>query len=389
MIALTEVLNAKILIVDDQQSNVLLLEQMLLKEGYRNVLSTMNPVEVCALHQEHDFDLILLDLQMPEMDGFQVMDGMKEIERHGYAPILVITAQPGHKLRALNAGAKDFISKPIEAVEFQTRVRNMLEVRLLYKKLENYNVLLEHTVQERTAQLSASEARFKNFTELTSDWYWEQDDQGRFTTVSGPVFEMLGIASGSEESAFIPAEGNEAELANLKYNIANRRPFFDFVYTLQKADGKTRHLQVSGEPMFDASCRFIGYRGVGVEITDRHYAFRKEANFRKAVDVIGFGLCLINRHTMNILDMNDVMCSKSGFGRTDLQQRALPDLQVGSAEQLSSVFDAVLAKAGAQYISGNMLCADGSLCAVRVDFHSFLDDADAVMVGTFDFSPAP
>ena len=382
MIDSNEVKNAKILIVDDQRPNVLLLEQMLLRDGYQNVTSTMNPLEVCALHQKHDFDLILLDLQMPEMDGFQVMEGMKEIEHHGYAPILVITAQPDHKLRALKAGAKDFISKPIEAVEFQTRVKNMLEVRLLYKKLESHNELLEKKVQERTAQLSASEARFKKFTELTSDWYWEQDDQGKFTTVSGPVFDMLGISGSGHD------EWNEAELANLKYNIANRRPFFDFVYTLQKADGKTQHLQVSGEPMFDASCRFIGYRGVGVEITARHYAYRKEANFRKAVDVVGFGLCLIDRHTMRILDVNETMCGKSGFGRAELLQQTLPDLRVGSAQQLSAVFDAVLANAGTRQISAQLLGADGAVRAAQVEFHSFLDDAQTVMVGTFDFRAA-
>src|SRR6195256_2967627 len=108
-------------------------------------------------------------------------------------PILVITAQPGHKLRALQAGAKDFVSKPFDLVEVRTRIRNLLEVRLLYKKLENYNKVLEQTVQERTAELRESEARYRSLTELASDWYWEQDENGNFTKVSGPVLEMLGI----------------------------------------------------------------------------------------------------------------------------------------------------------------------------------------------------
>ena len=79
----------------------------------------MNPQEVCALHRRNRYDLILLDLQMPGMDGFQVMEGLKTNERDGYLPVLVITAQPGHKLRALQAGAKDFISKPFDLVEVQ------------------------------------------------------------------------------------------------------------------------------------------------------------------------------------------------------------------------------------------------------------------------------
>jgi len=130
---------------------------------------------------------------MPGMDGFQVMEGLKEIETDSYIPVLVITAQPGHKLRALASGAKDFISKPFDLVEVQTRIHNLLEVRLLYKKLEQYNQELEQTVLERTAQLRASEARFRRLTELSSDWYWEQDENGHFTKIFGPVLEMLGI----------------------------------------------------------------------------------------------------------------------------------------------------------------------------------------------------
>ena len=193
MISEQEILNASILIVDDQQSNVLLLGEMLRDAGYACIASTTDPYAVCALHRKNHYDLILLDLQMPGMDGFQVMEGLKEIETDGYLPVLVITAQPGHKLRALAAGAKDFVSKPFDLVEVQTRIHNMLEVRLLYKKLENYNQVLEQTVLERTAELRASEARFRRLTELSSDWYWEQDENGHFTKIYGPVLEMLGI----------------------------------------------------------------------------------------------------------------------------------------------------------------------------------------------------
>jgi two-component system cell cycle response regulator len=132
----TDILSARILIVDDQKSNVSLLEQLLGEAGYTRVTSTMNPQEVCALHRKNRYDLILLDLQMPGMDGFHVMAGLKTNESDGYLPVIVLTAQPGHKLRALQAGAKDFISKPFDLVEVRTRIHNMLEVRLLYKKLE-------------------------------------------------------------------------------------------------------------------------------------------------------------------------------------------------------------------------------------------------------------
>jgi diguanylate cyclase (GGDEF)-like protein len=143
MISEQAILNASILIVDDQEANVQLLEQMLGEAGYRCMTSTMDPRVVCALHRDSHYDLILLDLQMPGMDGFQVMEGLKEIETDGYLPVLVITAQPGHRLRALASGAKDFISKPLDLMEAKTRIHNMLEVRLLYKQLEHYNRVLE------------------------------------------------------------------------------------------------------------------------------------------------------------------------------------------------------------------------------------------------------
>src|ERR1700681_1485323 len=117
-----DILSASILIVDDQESNVALLEQLLSEAGYTNVASTMNPEEVCALHRKNRYDLILLDLQMPGMDGFQVMEGLKTNGTDAYLPVVVITAQPGHKLRALEAGAKDFVSKPFDVVELRTRV---------------------------------------------------------------------------------------------------------------------------------------------------------------------------------------------------------------------------------------------------------------------------
>lgn len=265
----SEILNASILVVDDQPANIALLEQLLQQEGYTRVTSTMQPQEVCSLHRKNTYDLILLDLQMPGMDGFQVMEGLKTNVKESYLPVLVITAQPGHKLRALQAGARDFISKPFDLIEVKTRIRNMLEVRLLYKKVEDYSKLLEQTVQERTAELRESESRFRSLTELASDWYWEQDESGNFTKVSGPALEMLGIqvdALKGEAGVADDSGWNEAERAELRATIAARQPFLDFVFHRVSPDGSTHQFRVSGQPMFNASCRFLGYRGIGMEI---------------------------------------------------------------------------------------------------------------------------
>ncbi|NTV76062.1 MAG: response regulator [Holophaga sp.] len=130
----SDILLGRILIVDDMEANVILLEEMLKGAGYTSVSSTRDPSRVCELHLLNRYDLILLDLLMPAMDGFQVMENLATIETEGYLPVLVVTAQSGHKLRALQAGARDFISKPFDLAEVLVRVHNMLEVRLLQRE---------------------------------------------------------------------------------------------------------------------------------------------------------------------------------------------------------------------------------------------------------------
>jgi adenylate cyclase len=178
-----EILKGKILIVDDLPANVLLLERMLSGAGYTSIASTLDPRAVCDLHAKNDYDLIVLDLQMPGMDGFEVMEALKRIEKSGYLPILVVTAQPDHKLRALNAGARDFISKPFDVAEVLTRVHNMLEVRLLHVEIRRKNeelkklfdqVVAERKLSERLALHVAPDsiaARLQARPDVTADSY--------------------------------------------------------------------------------------------------------------------------------------------------------------------------------------------------------------------------
>ena len=151
MIGPAEILRGKILIVDDQAANVALLEQMLRSAGYVSVASTTDPGQVSELHLLNRYDLILLDLHMPGMDGFQVMENLKQVEAGGYLPVLVVTAQPEHKLRALRAGARDFVSKPFDLAEVLLRVRNLLEVRLLHQEARSLydRIKAEQKVSER------------------------------------------------------------------------------------------------------------------------------------------------------------------------------------------------------------------------------------------------
>ena len=148
---------AKVLVVDDLPANILLLERMLGDAGYTSVTSTVDPRAVCALHEKNRYDLIVLDLQMPGMDGFEVMEGLQKIEHEGYLPVLVITAQPDHKLRALRSGARDFISKPIDVAEVLMRVHNLLEVRLLHAEIRRKNDELKKLFDQVVAERKLSE----------------------------------------------------------------------------------------------------------------------------------------------------------------------------------------------------------------------------------------
>ena len=156
MINPSDILHGSILIVDDQQANVVLLERILRSTGYDSITSTTDPRKVFELHRKNNFDLILLDVQMPGMDGFQVMESLKQIETGHSLPVLVITSQPDYKLRALQAGAKDFISKPFELGEVLARVHNMIEVRLLQKEIADHkedNPALSSVIQRNIRQI--------------------------------------------------------------------------------------------------------------------------------------------------------------------------------------------------------------------------------------------
>ena len=193
----TRIHDAKILIVDDKQTNLALLEVILHSAGYSGVTTTLDSTTVCDLHAKNSYDLILLDLQMPGMDGFAVMEGLKAIETNGYLPVLVITAQPDHKLRALKAGAKDFLSKPFDSAEVLMRVHNMLEVRLLHRDIRTKNdeltrlfdqVVAERKVSERLAlQVPADSiaARLQARPDVTPD---------SFADASVVIADIIGLS---------------------------------------------------------------------------------------------------------------------------------------------------------------------------------------------------
>ena len=146
---------AKILIIDDEAINIDILEEMLDTAGYNNLTLTTNPEEGVNHYFDEEYDLVLLDILMPVMDGFSVLQAFQKKENHSEIPVLVLTAlnDPNTRLKALQGGARDFITKPFSALEVLARIQNLLEIRLSQKQLNQINKILDFKVQQRTSEL--------------------------------------------------------------------------------------------------------------------------------------------------------------------------------------------------------------------------------------------
>jgi putative two-component system response regulator len=192
--------HARILIIDDQPANVTLLRRVLSKAGYHEVQSITDPSQAVVLYEAYHPDLVLLDLHMPGMDGFAVLERLRSLTVRGtYLPILVLTGDhdPLKRRQALAAGATDFLAKPFDIVEVVLRIRNLLETRHLHRLLSNQNAVLEAGVRQRTRELE--EAQGEILARLAAAAEHRDDDTGRHTfrvgQLSAAIAETLGLPS--------------------------------------------------------------------------------------------------------------------------------------------------------------------------------------------------
>ena len=188
---------ARILIVDDQPSNVMLLEGILQEEDFTSYRSISDSREVLSAFIDFLPDLILLDLQMPYLDGFAVIKQLRACIASGdFLPILVLTADitSDTKRRALSEGAMDFLTKPFDAMEVVLRIKNLLQTRALHLQLQEQNELLDQKVRERTAELEATQVEILERLALAAEY--RDDDTGEHTKRVGKTAARIAEALG-------------------------------------------------------------------------------------------------------------------------------------------------------------------------------------------------
>ena len=249
------------------------------------------------------FDLVLADLWLPDSSG---LDTLERIASATTCPIIVLTASddPGMREAALAAGAYEFVQKS----EFDSRVLARL-VRL-------------GAIQARTFRsLRQSEARFRSLTQLSSDWYWEQDSEFRLTFMSSHMGERTGLAPSDylgRKRWELPALNlTEADWQRHRAQLERRQPFRDFEMQ-REVEGGSVWLSISGEPVYDADGHFVGYRGVGRDITARKRSQAALQRFRTALDRSADMFFLVDMQENRLLDFNETACAALGYARDEL-----------------------------------------------------------------------
>ena len=209
--------NARILIIDDQDSNILVLEELLLMKGYFNIHKVNDAREALAAMANIKPHLVLLDLMMPHLSGYDIMDKMRaEGYMDGFMPVLVLTADATNEAKkmALDKGASDFITKPFNLSEVNSRITNLLRNVYLLNLLSNQNTSLEQKVQERTAEIQQHSRLIQEQNDALRKIAWAQSHQ-----VRAPLVRIMGLISILENEYEISGD-KKSEVLNMIKNSA-------------------------------------------------------------------------------------------------------------------------------------------------------------------------
>lgn len=193
--------NAPILVVDDIATNVEMVTGLLNLGGFTEVSGATDPKRGLEMVEQGRFDLLLLDMRMPEIDGIEFMKRLRATERPDQPAVIVLTAQTDEETRrsALGAGARDFINKPFKLWELTQRVRNTLEIQILYRQAREFNSVLEVTVEERTRELR--ETQLDVVRRLATAAEFRDNETGQHILRMSVIAHLIALEAGLSEKA--------------------------------------------------------------------------------------------------------------------------------------------------------------------------------------------
>jgi two-component system cell cycle sensor histidine kinase/response regulator CckA len=342
----------RILIVDDEPQNRRLLEVMLTPEGFELAMATSG-ADALAKVAEQPPDLILLDVMMPGMNGYEVAATLKADPATKSIPIIMVTVRDDReaKMRGLNAGAEDFLSKPVDRAELRVRVRNLLRLKAYGDYHDKYSQMLETEVALRTAHLLASEARYRRIVETSNEGVWTLDASGKTSFMNSRMAQMLDCdvsdARGRELGHFLYEDGLAQVAASLERTRAGRSTQIEV--RLKRADGAPLWVLLETSAIFDADRQYEGALVMVMDVSKRREAQdasrASESRFRRLWDS---GLILINISDASgtLVDLNEASARLLGYSRDELldgsvrwQDLTAPewkDADQASVRQLSS-----------------------------------------------------
>ncbi|HZT64035.1 MAG TPA: EAL domain-containing protein [Burkholderiales bacterium] len=220
-------------------------------------------------------------------------------------------------------------------------------------------------VQRKLAEevLRNSEERFRNLTELSSDWYWEQDENFRFTMFSdnlhrrlGPTMESLLGKTRWEASP----NASEVDWTAHRAVLEAHQPFRDWQWQRIDEQGNLKVASISGTPIFDSDGRFRGYRGIGRDITESRRSEEALRRFRASMDMSDDMILLVDRKTMRFVDVNEAVCRNLGYSRTELLGMSPDEILPMTRAELEAAYDEMMATGSTQAMRSAYRCKDGS-----------------------------